>query len=279
MPIALYFKAVLNEYKPDLEAIVDKETLSFYRDPTSEMSSEFWYTLYTDFSQSPESCEARLHIARWWAAQGRFEEANLILTEAQKMINNRLLTLEHQKEEKDTFFSLFHPPADSVMTPLKLDQLLMDLNILQNLISAENISDTRASTERLATFIMLDAHSLTYASSLDKLLEQTKENDPLRDNILLAKIQLITDENLRVEKLSQLHKQFPNTDGGIQALYELALLKINLWHKQNEANIKQKQVILADARAELTSFINSYPNSVFTNHAEKILSGLPMPKN
>lgn len=279
MPIALYFKALLSEYKPDLGAIVDKEMLSFYRDPTSELSSEFWYALYTDFAQSPESCEARLYIARWWASQSRFDEANLILEEAQKMVNEKLQALEHPKEEKETFFSLFHPSADSVMTPLKLDELLMELNLLQNLIGEENRTNTQASAERLAKFIMLDSHNLSYASSLDKLLERTKENDPLRDNILLAKIQLISDENLRAEKLAQLHKQFPNTDGGMQALYNLALLKINLWHRQEESDAMQKQIILSDARAALTNFKDLYPKSVFTNHAEKILSGLPTAKN
>jgi hypothetical protein len=99
------------------------------------------------------------------------------------------------------------------------------------------------------------------------------DDAPLRDNILLAQAKLIADEQLRTEKLTQLHKQFQDTDGGVQALYELGLLKIGLY--QNESNPEKKKDLLADARATLTSFVSLYPDSFCAEQVQKNLNDLP----
>ena len=102
---------------------------------------------------------------------------------------------------------------------------------------------------------------------------QLEDKDRLRDNILLAQAKLLPDEVLRAEKLSQLHKEFGKTDGGMLALYELGLLKIGLY--QAEQGPEQKKQYLTDARATLESFIKLYPASYCAGQVQKNLDGLP----
>jgi hypothetical protein len=101
------------------------------------------------------------------------------------------------------------------------------------------------------------------------------DEDPLRDNVLLAKVKLVADEQLRAEKLSLLHKEFQNTDGGMEALYELALLKRKLWSQQSEANLEQKEKYLDQTRTILANFISLYPDSIYTEQAGRNLNNLP----
>ncbi len=274
MPIALYYKALLSEYSPDIEMLGQKEMLHFYSDYPYERSREVWYRLYIEFDRSAESLEARWRIAKHWAGQGRFEQADKLLSEAQLMTAERLKILTKQRPQTDTLLSFFQPPADSVITISKLIELQSKLSRLQNLISPENRTNVAASENRLAEFVMLNPHSRDYARRLEELLKQTRDNDPLRDNILLAQINLIADEELRAEKLSQLHKRFPNSDGGIQALYELALLKISIWRQQSGSNPEQKKY-LVEARGVLTDFVNLYPDSIFAEQVKKNLADLP----
>ena len=278
MPIALYYKALLNEYSPDIRALGEREILCFYSDYPYESSREIWYELYTKFGQSPESIEARWRIAKHWAGQSKFERADRLLAEAQNMTNEHLKLSEKQQSQTDTLFSPFRPPADSAMTEFKLTQLQAKLNQLRNLISAENRTDNQASVKRLAKFVMLNHHASDYTWHLDELLEQTDSNDRLRDNALLAKAKLIADQQLRAEKLAQLHNKFQNTDGGMQALYELGLLKISQWQqsKSNIEHTEQQKQYLARARLTLTSFVSSYPNSLYAEQVKKILDELPI---
>ncbi len=275
MPIALYYKALLSEYSPDIEVLEQKEVLHFYSDYQYERSREIWYRLYSEFGQSPESLEARWRIAKHWAGQGKFEQADKLLAEAQTMVAERLKLLEKEQTQGGTFFGPFRPPVDSAMTAFKLDDLQRKLNQLRNLISSENKTGELASAERLAKFVVLSPHASDYARQLGGLLAQMNDNDPLRDNVLLARTKLIADEQLRAEKLDQLHKEFQDTDGGVQTLYELGLLKISLWRQQSESNLEQKKKYLADARATLTSFISLYPDSFCAEQVKKNLDDLP----
>lgn len=275
MPIALYYKVLLNEYRPDIKTLGQEEKLHFYNDYPHQESLLIWHLLYEDFPQSSESLEARWRIARDWAGRAEFDLADKLLAEAQNMINERLKTYEKEKIKADTFFTLFRPPADSAITEVKLIDLQRIIKQLRTLIGPQNRTDQPASAERLAKFVRLNPHSLDYASDLNQLLQQTKENDPLGDNILLAQAKLIADEQLRAEKLEQLHKQSQNTDGGMQALYELALLKISLWRRQDDSNPELKKKYLADARAILTSFITLYPDTFCAEQVKKNLDVLP----
>ena len=142
------------------------------------------------------------------------------------------------------------------------------------LINQNSQSESDDSKNRLAEFLILNPYSPDYSQQLDQLLAETKESAPLRDNILLAKIMLIPDAQLKAGQLKELGEKFAKTDGGTQALYELGLLKVALW-KDLQASDEDKKAYLADARAILTNFIALYPKSIFSAHAQTMLDSLP----
>jgi hypothetical protein len=206
-----------------------------------------------------------------------FDQAQELLAEAQVMAESeKAKLLEAEKIPSGGLFGLFNPPADSVMTMTKLNELQRRLNQLQLLLSAENRTDDPNSDECLAKFVMLNPHAPDYAQNLDLLLEQMAEGDRLRDNVLLARAkQLIADEQRRAEKFDELHKKYPDTDGGMLALYELGLLKRRRWSQQDDASPEQKKIYLAEARATLESFLGLYPDSYCAGQVREILDGLP----
>ncbi|MHC4644565.1 MAG: hypothetical protein ACYTBJ_03615 [Planctomycetota bacterium] len=273
MPIALYYRALLSEYSPDVDALVQREVLHFYNDYPYKRSESIWEELYTEFSASPESIEARWRIAKHRAGHGKFEQADGLLKEARTMVAERLRQLQEEQPQADTLFSLFRPPAESVMSRVKLTELHRRLNELCKLIGSHNLIEDSGSADRLATFVMLNPHSSDYEWSLGQLLAQMKDSDPLRDNVLLAQTILIEDDQLRGEKLAELHKKFQDTDGGMKALYELGRLKIRLY--QNESNPERKKLYLTDARRILTSFVSLYPKSFYAEQVQKNLDDLP----
>jgi len=273
MPIALYYKALLSEFSPDIRVFAQKESLRFYSDYPFERSRQIWYRLYSEFGDSPESIEARWRLAKHLAGHGNFEQADELLVEAQTMLIERLKDLEQRQPSADNFFRAFRPPPDSVMTVSKLTELQARIGRLRSLISPENRTQKEASARRLAVFVMLNPHDREYARRLDQILEQTPPDDPLRDNILLARVQLIQDKQLRAEKLTELHERFRDTDGGTLALYELARLQIEMY--RNESDPQRKKEYLADARMTLADFVRLYPGSSLAEQAKKILSGLP----
>ncbi len=276
MPIALYYKALLSEYRPDTKALGQKEVLHFYNDYPHRESLLIWYRLYDDFPQSSESLEARWRIAKDWAGQGKFEQADKLLVRAQEMVAERLKRLkEEQQTQSGAVFGLFCSPADSVMTASKLTELQRRVNQLRMLIGPHNRTDETESVERLARFVMLNPHAFEYQQYLDGLLEQMGDKDRLRDNVLLARAKLVADEHGRAESLYRLHKDFQETDGGMQALYELGLLKISLWRQQDESNSEQKKQFLVEARKTLTDFIELYPSSFCAEQVKKNLADLP----
>ena len=275
MPIVLYYKAILSEYSPELLLLDKKETLHFYSDYPHRHSLLIWYRLYEQFPDSRESLEARWRIARDWAGAGKFEQAEKIAAEAQGMVEKQLTLMEGQKPQDDSLLGLFRRPAKSVMTEFKLGELQRRLNQLRLLMGPENRMGEPGAAERLAKFVMLNPYSLDYEYRLNELLRQAGAKDGLRDNILLAQAKLIADERLVAEKLSQIHQEFQESDGGMQALYELGLLKISLWRQQEGSNPESKKKYLAETRATLTSFVSLYPNSFYTEQVKKNLEGLP----
>jgi hypothetical protein len=274
MPIALYYKSLLSEYSPDIEMFEQKEVLHFYNDYPYERSQDSWEWLYTEFGDSAESLEARWRLAKFSAGRRDFEQSDKLLAEAQNMAAERLKLLEKEQTQSDTFFRLFQRPADSAMTVFKLTELQSKLHQLRSLIGIENRIDEPKAEECLARFVMLNPHaSDDYARGLDELLKQMSSSDPLRDNILLSQVKLVADEQMRAEKLSQLHEKYQDSDGGMQALYELARLKIGLY--QSESNPEHKKKYLAETRALLTGFISLYPDSFSAEQAKKNLDNLP----
>jgi len=276
MSIALYYKALLTEYSPDTNLLGQKEILHFYSDYPHERAARIWWALFQDFSNSPESIEARWRVAMQWAGRGMFEQADELLIQAQVMLETEQVKRRQAEQAlSESPFGLFRPPPESVLTTLKLSDLQRRIHQSRILISTENRTEDPGSIDRLAKFVLLNPHAPEYAQHLEALFGQTQDGDRLRDNILLAQAILVADELLRVKKLSDVHEKYSQTDAGIQALYELGLLKISLWRQQEATNVEVKKKYLDEARATLTSFIELYPESFHTEQVRMNLDGLP----
>lgn len=273
MPIALYYKALLNEYTPDLRRLQQEETLHFFSDYPQERASRVWFRLYSDFGDSPESAEARWRGARQLAGQREIKKARELLDEAD-LIAARQLAIDEKREAAptDSLFSAFRPPQDTVMTMQKLRDLLRRIHELRTLISDENLAGADGTLERVAELAMLNPHSLDYERRLDLLVGRLGEKDPLRDNLLLEKAKLIADDQGRAERLSELSREFQGTDGGMQAMYELSRLHLRTYQRE------PKKESLLQATNMLSSFLSLYPQSFYATQVKKNLDGLPKPE-
>jgi hypothetical protein len=274
MPIALYYKAMLNEYSPDIRQFGQTEVLTFHNDYPHRETLPLWQKLYNEFGQSAETLEARWRMAVHLAGQGKFEKAAELCEVAEAMLAEQLELSEETQTAAGTFSTAFTRPAGTGMTPFKLRELQRKLQKLNLLIRQQNRAESDESKNRLARFVILNPYSPDYSQQLDELLADTEESDPLRDNILLAKIMLIPDAQLKAAQFLELGEKFAKTDGGTQALYELGLLKVALW-KDPQTSGEDKNAYLADARAILTNFIALYPKSIFSAHAQTMLDSLP----
>ncbi len=269
MPVALYYKSLLGEYSPDLHRLGQNEVLHFYSDYPYSGTSRVWFQLYSRFPHSPESAEARWRGAMQLVGQKELAKARVLLQEADTTIQEQLPLREKPQAADESLFSAFRPPADTVMTPIKLRELQGRVYELQTLIGEENLTGTAGALERLARFVTLNPHSLEYEQQLDTLLAQTGEKDGLRDNLLLAKARLIADNQRHAERLNELSRAYQNTDGGMQALYELTLLNIRVCQEE------PKKENLVQAINMLTSFLSLYPNSFYAAQVRKNLGSLP----
>ncbi len=276
MPTALYYKAFLSEYSPESQLLGAKEILHFYSDYPHKESLPIWYDLYTKFDESPESLESRWRIAMYLAGQERFSLAGDLAAEAIVKLQKQLS--DSSQTQQSRLGRAFSPPAASVITDFDLRKLKMKLLYLIELIGGENHTDDDTSRKRLAEFVMLNHHTRDYPKKLDAILSKTKGNDQLRDNILLAKIMLIPDALLRAEQLGELSERFFGTDAGINAKFELAVLKVSLWKEQKKADAEGENVVqaLAQAREKLAEFIKMYPESIFAEQASEKLASLPL---
>jgi hypothetical protein len=276
MPIALYYKALLSELSPDLPRVRQDEVLHFYSDYAHDRSGELWFALYRDFGSAPESAEARWRIARLLAGRGRFSQADTFLDQAQTMVQP-LSQRQESPPASESLYSAFRPPAETVMTPVKLRELQGRIHELQTLIGEENRAGENGAADRLARFVALNPHSLDYAGQLEALLATVGPADGLRDNIVLALARLIPDDQLRAERLIRLNQECRDTDGGRRALYELTRLKIGLYQREDESD-RQKRKLLTEAREMLTSFLELYPNSFYAEQVKRNLDNLPKPE-
>lgn len=271
MAVALYDKAMLSEYSVDIALLEREEVLRFYHDHPRERSRLIWYQLYIRFSLSPESLEARWRIARHWAGQGHFELAENLAREAAGLLKDRLEPVV-PKDTADPM-RLFHPPAQSIMTETRLRDLQGRLDRLCGLIGEENRRDDPESEARLARLVMLDPYALDYEADLEALLAAMPVDDPLRDNVLVAQAKAMEDVQVCAERLLAIHRQYRGADGGKEALYDLARLKIRLY--QGQTDTPSRKVLLREARATLTEVITLYPESSLAHQAAQNLATLP----
>ena len=93
-------------------------------------------------------------------------------------------------------------------------------------------------------------------------------------DLLLAKAALLTDMKVRAERFQKINRKYSKRDGGIQALYELALVEIAMW-KNTRGEDGNKEKHLADGRSILADFLQKHPDSIFAERAKDTLQGLP----
>jgi hypothetical protein len=273
--VALYYKGLLSEYSPDVTWLKNKEVLRFYADYPLERSRAIWLRLFTQFPDQGESVEARWRIAMHWAGQGRFDEATGLLNESKTMLAD-LMTQASIGREQDGATRYFRPPAQTVMTRARFTDLETRLNRLLNLIGPENRGKDAASQSRLAEFIKLNDHTLDYPRRLSAIMDVLAPEDCLRDNVALAQAKLIADTQKREEELGALHREYGNADGGIEALFELGLLKTNLY--RHESDPVDKGEMLQEAVATLENFIKLYPESALSTQVRELITRLPVSK-
>lgn len=278
MPTAMYYNAILSEIHPDVRKVVDQEILSFYSDYPFEDNYIIWKELFDSFPESPESLEARWRIAMHLAGQVQFDQASEYCQTAQARIGELMSSEpEAQTEESGSVFAAFRKSPTTIMTSFKLHELQIRFGKLQSLLSAENRSDDNNAKQRLAEFLRLNPHESNYPAQLDRLLERTPEGDGLRDNLLFTKAVLVDDVAIRSKLLEQLVKQYPRRDAGLQAKYELGLLKIQLW-KTDEGPEEARKKFLLDANSILSDMIENHPDSPFAEQAKAMLRTLPPSK-
>lgn len=275
MPTAMYFRALLQEYRPDVRYLVSQENLRFYNDYPFPSNLALWNELFKSFPESPESHEARWRIANNLAGQGKFETARNYIEFSLGRLPQLLETGTKSESEKepDLLSEAFGKAHPEVMSPFKLRDLLGRFQVLYSHISDENMGTDAASKDRLQRFIMLNPYDGLYESHLDTLLQEMPADDGLRDNILLAKALLINDLYERSQALTKLIETYPQHDAGIRAVYDLALIKVQLWkYPQNSDDVKQQ--LLQEAEDILTGFIEAHPNNPHTEQARVLLESL-----
>ncbi len=274
MPTALYYQAMLSEYRPDIRMFGEKEVLRFYSDYPHREVLSIWYYLYEQFGQSPEALEARWRIAMHWSGQGKFDKAAEICDVALVLLKKRLDSTKETQGADDTILTVFSQPADTIMSSYKLTSLAIRLEKLTSLIGGNNHTDKEKSKLHLARFVILNPYSMDYSTELDQLLAQAKGKSPLRDNILLAKAMLTEDDAERAKQLREIIKKFADSDGAMLALYELAVLNIHL-AKDHSASDDEKKTYLAEAKTALQQFCKAKGKSFLANEAKKLLGRLP----
>lgn len=276
MPIALYYKAMLEEYKPDtkLFGLSPKEILHFYSNYPHQEARAIWSELNVRFPDSLESLEAMWRLAVHVAGQGAFIEAQQLCKNSKDRLAAELERLDKITPDGEGFLTAFAASAETVMTPSRLLELKMRLDEFEVLVSEQNHENDDASKDRLARFVLLNPYSRGYSGELDALLNEMEADDPLMDNILLAKLMLISDLQFKASKLKALGERFARRDAGIGALYELGRLKVKQW-KDSEDETDEKKKCLSEARGILTNFIALYPRSIFGEQARILLDSLP----
>jgi len=272
LPIALYYKGMLSEYRPDVQKFEKTEVLHFCNSYPYNDAFGTWLELWSKHRDSLEALEAMWRLAMSHVDDGRFDKAMELCELADMFLAN------HQAQSKtdpkaDTIWTAFSKPAETVMTSVKLNELWVRVRKLELLIGPHNIGKDAASRDRLAGFVMLDDHRIDYPEQVEQLFGQIDKDDPLMDNVLLARAMLDPNLNSKAAKLIEITKNYFATDAGVQARFELGVLNVRLWKDSMDQNLKDRY--LKNARQILTDFKTEYPDSIFSDHAKTVLQGLP----
>jgi hypothetical protein len=281
---ALYYKALLFDLSVDLTILRDEDALRFYHDFPMPESQKIWRLLLDSFDQTTVSIEARLRLALQLAGQKpqkstdsfKFKEAQQLLDEAQVLCAAFL-----QKQQENTprqsystswLGDVFRKPPPA-LTDEELSLLQVRMARLQMLISKENRTGHIQHEQRLAEFVSLNPHQLNYPDRLQELMSKSPQPDPLIDNIELAQAMLIKNTDDRITKLSDLTERYPDRDGGVEAMLELAQILLEKYHRSEYQGDRE---VLRSRSTELLQKITSLrPDSFLAQYAQKLLQNLP----
>jgi len=273
MLIALYCKAMLSELSPELNILVEKEMLHFYNDYPHKENLPIWHRLFFEYPDSTESIEARWRRAVHLAGMEQFPSARQLIDQGLVMIKNESAAAAGASADETE--RIFRKPQTTVITEFDLKKIKRKLQYLRNLISSENLGSDEKTAHLLAQFILLNPHDQLFRLQLDNLLAQATDKSPIADNILLSQIMLTPDLVLRQQRLGQLAKNYAETDGGIQAKFEQACLKLAIW-KEHGLSEAEKERYLTEARNDLEDFLKNHPDSIFAEQAREKLSAMPI---
>ncbi|MGA2916570.1 MAG: hypothetical protein ABSE89_11145 [Sedimentisphaerales bacterium] len=272
MPIALYYKAMLSELSPELNILVEKEVLHFYNDYPHKENLPIWHKLFFEYPDSTEALEACWRRAIHLAGMEQFPPARQLIDQALAMFENK--SAEANSILSDENKEIFRNPQTTVITEYELKKIKRKLQYLRALISDENLGRDEKTRSLLAQFILLNPHDQFFQTHLDNLLQQAGEKSPIADNISLSQIMLTPDLLLREQRLGQLAKNYAGTDGGVQAKFEQACLKLAIW-KEQDLSKAEKEKYLTEARTDLKNFLKDHPDSIFAEQAGEKLATLP----
>jgi len=281
---ALYYKALLIDLNVDLRTLSDKDMLEFYYDIPTEDSEVFWQELLDKFGNAEVSIEARRRLALLWACRRpkklsdpfNFDKSIKLLTDAKDQCK-KLLQRRQENIVSSFWNNLLGPifiPPEPALNQERLVDLQMRIHILLALLAEENRAGPRRNSERLADFVGLDPHKLNYESKLKELMLNAPQPDPLQDNIELAQTMIQKDIHDRIARLTELTKQFPQRDGGLDA--KLALAQILLERRKGSEHLGERLELLSQSRKLLREITAAQPNAFRALYAQSLLEKNPV---
>lgn len=250
-----------------------------------ENSLLYWQTILSDYGDSDVSIEARWRIAYVISSQPPndasdsypLDRALDLLDQAHRQCETRLEIRRQQKNEK-VFWEkhlgeIFKRPEET-LTESDFVGLLHRIGALRRVLNKENRTGHVSHDKRLTQFIALDPHQYLYEENLKELKETSTPPDPLMDNIELAQAMLLTNRIERRSRLADLAERYPDQDGGIEAMLELA--KLLLDDRQRSEHRADRQGLLTEAQKHLQHIVASRPGSIIAEQAQSLIKINPI---
>ncbi len=282
---ALYYKALIIDLNVDLRALRYEDTLKFYTDIPSADAKNVWQEILDRFGESDTAIEARWRLARLLAGQKPanesesypFDQALKLLQEAGTLCAERLEKRKKSSEKQGFWNSrldmIFTSPEKTI-TDQKLNSLQKRIAELTILIGSDNRTGHLRHEERLASFAALNPYQLNYEEQLKTLQFDAAQPDPLLDNIELALILLIPDPQQKIQRLTDLITQYPQSDAAIEARLELALALLD--QKSRSEFQADQGVLLIRSREYLQQIMNLRPDTFWAESARTLLQNNPV---
>jgi len=275
---AMYYKALVFDMKVDTRALRDEDMLRFYNDIPSMYSHSLWKEIVDHFGESEVSVEARWRLAYLSAGRNpqkrsdgvQFDEAIELLNKAEQQCQ-KALERRQEKPKKSWFWRsriglIFTPPPPTVSDE-DLANLEKRIGKLKMVLDKENRQGDKLHLDRLQKFVSLDPYQQNYEDRLKELMLNAPQPDPLRDNIELRLALLEKDQNNKITRLTELIRQYPDRDGGLSAMLELA--GILLEESKKSQHRSDRQNLHQEAMKLLQNIISIRPDSYLAREAQK----------